>query len=88
MTQLRYRKYTQLLYPDVNGIVYIIDGNDIGRLKIVKENIEALDKDLDAKMPIVFLVNKQDIEGCLTKTQVRDFVNLDRLDSNFVWTIK
>ena len=39
-------------------------------------------------MPIVFLVNKQDIEGCLTKTQVRDFVNLDRLDSNFVWTIK
>ncbi len=39
-------------------------------------------------MPIVFLVNKQDVEGCLTKNQVRDFVGLDRLDNNFVWTIK
>ena len=72
----------------MNGIVFIIDGNDLQRLNIVKDLIDDIDKNLDNKMPIVFLVNKQDIEGCLSKNQTREYIDLDRLKSNFIWTIK
>ena len=72
----------------MNGIVFLIDGSDIQRLKIVKDLVDSLDKELDIKMPIVFLVNKQDVEGCISKNKMREYIDLDRLKSNFIWTIK
>lgn len=77
-----------MFYKEVTGIIFVIDGTDDRRIKIVKELIEEIDRDLDDKMPIAFLVNKQDIEGALNKSQVKEFIDLDRLESNFIWTIK
>jgi hypothetical protein len=54
----------------------------------LKEVIDQLDKTLDNKLPTVFLINKQDVDGCLNKNQIKEFVELDKLDSNFIWTIK
>lgn len=86
--QQRYRKYWQMFYPDVNGIMFVVDGTDDKRLQIVKDLIEQLDKTLENKTPIVFLVNKQDVEGAFNKSQAKEYIDLDRLDSNFIWTIK
>ena len=77
-----------MFYEDVHGIFFVIDGADQSRLKIVKDLVEKLDQDLGRKLPVVFLVNKQDIEGAFNKNDVKDFIELDKLDSNFIWTIK
>jgi signal recognition particle receptor subunit beta len=77
-----------MFYQDIHGIIFVIDGTDNTRINIVKEQIEKLDKDLDRKLPVVFLVNKQDIEGALNKSDVKNFLGLDKLDSNFIWTMK
>ncbi len=77
-----------MFYNEVDGIIFVIDGTDTKRLGIVKELTEQMEKDLETPTPIVFLVNKQDIEGALGKTEVKDFLNLDRLESNFIWAIR
>jgi len=86
--QQRYRKFWQMFYEDVNGIIFVIDGSDYARVNIVKEIVEKLDKDLQRKLPVVFLINKQDIEGSLNKGEIKNYLNLDKLDSNFIWTMK
>ena len=77
-----------MFYENIQGIIFVIDGSDTKRLKIVKEQIEKLDKDLPHILPIAFLINKQDIDGALNKNDIQDFIDLDRLDTNFIWTIK
>jgi signal recognition particle receptor subunit beta len=77
-----------MFYENIHGIIFVIDGSDTKRIKIVKEQIEKLDKDLPNKLPIAFLINKQDIEGALNKNDILDFIDLDRLDTNFICTIK
>jgi signal recognition particle receptor subunit beta len=77
-----------MFYQDIHGIIFVIDGTDNARINIVKEQIEKLDKNLERKLPVVFLVNKQDVEGALNKSDVKNFLGLDKLDSNFIWTMK
>lgn len=77
-----------MFYENIQGIVFVIDGSDFKRIKIVKELIEKVDKDLNRKIPIAFLINKQDINGALNKNEIQEFIDLDRLDTNFIWTIK
>lgn len=86
--QQRYRNYCEMFYQEVQGIVFVIDGTDQKRLKLVKELIQKIDKDLGRKMPVVFLVNKQDTDGALNKGDIKEYIDLDRLDSNFIWTMK
>ncbi len=77
-----------MFYQDIHGIIFVIDGADQSRLSIVKELVDKLDKDLDRKLPVVFLINKQDIDGALKKGDVKNYIGLDKLDSNFIWTMK
>ena len=83
----RYRKIWKNFYDEVDGIMFVIDSSDLARMKIVKELIQEIDKDLNKMMPVVFLVNKQDLENCLSVEQVRNFIELDRIDTNFVWKL-
>jgi signal recognition particle receptor subunit beta len=77
-----------MFYEDINGVIFVIDGTDVKRLKIVKDQIESMDKALKTKIPVAFLINKQDVEGALSKKDVKDFIDLDKIDTNFIWTIK
>ena len=88
LNQARYRKYWQMFYDEVKGIVFVIDGSDVRRFNIVKELIENLENLLRKKIPIAFLVNKTDIPGSLTKSELKKFLNLDKLETNFIWTMK
>lgn len=77
-----------MFYDEVKGIVFVIDGSDVKRLNIVKELIDNLENQLGKKIPIAFLVNKTDIQGSLNKSELKKFFALDKLESNFIWTMK
>ena len=84
----RYRKVWKNFYNEVNGIIFVIDGTDIGRMRVVKDLIQDLDKNLDDMIPVVFMVNKQDIiDKSLTVEQVKNFIELDRMSTDFSWHI-
>jgi len=73
---------------NVHGIFFVIDGTDYKRLIVLKEMINELNNNLERKIPIVFLVNKSDVEDSMNKIQLKQFLVLDRLDSKFNWNIK
>ena len=76
-----------MFYNDVNGIIFVIDGTDISRIRIVKEQIQQLDKDLMKSMPVAFLINKQDIENSMTIEQIKDYLEIDKINTHFIWKI-
>lgn len=77
-----------MFFPDISGIIFVIDGTDEKRLPIVKDLIFDISKQIKDKMPIQFLVNKFDVEGVLDIKTIRQFLELDRLTGNMLWTIK
>jgi signal recognition particle receptor subunit beta len=77
-----------MFYKECQGIVFVIDATDIKRLKLIKEEIGKIDKNLEYKLPISFLANKQDIEGSMKKAELKEYLDIDRLDSNFIWNMK
>ena len=57
-------------------------------MRIIKELIQDLDKNLDDMIPVVFMVNKQDIvDKSLTVEQVKNYIELDRMATDFNWHI-
>lgn len=77
-----------MFYLEVCGIIFVIDGTDDKRLPIVKDLIEELNKQILIKMPIQFLVNKFDVEGVYDVKTIRQYLDLDRLSGNLIWSIK
>ena len=84
----RYRKVWKNFYNEVDGIIFVIDGTDIGRMRIIKDLIQDIDIHLDDMIPVVFMVNKQDIiDKSLTVEQVKNYIELDRMTTDFNWHI-
>ena len=84
----RYRKVWKNFYDEVDGIIFVIDGTDIGRMRVVKDLIQDLDKNLEKMIPVVFMVNKQDIiDKSLTVEQIKNYIELDRMATDFSWHI-
>ena len=71
-----------MFYDEIKGIIFVIDGSDSRRFNIVKELVENLENTLGKKIPIAFLVNKTDIPGSMTKSELKKFLNLDKLQTN------
>ena len=84
----RYRKVWKNFYNEINGIIFVIDGTDIGRMGVVKNLIQDIDKNLDTIIPVVFMINKQDIlDKSLTVEQVKNYIELDRINVDFSWHV-
>ena len=76
-----------MFYNDVHGIIFVIDSTDIKRMRILNELIVEVDKDLKRPIPIVFLVNKQDVEHSLKLEDIKNFLDFDKADTNFIWKV-
>ncbi len=77
-----------MFFPDVSGIIFVIDGTDEKRLPIVKDLIMDLNKQIQIKMPIQYLVNKFDVEGVIDIKTIKQYLELDSLSGNMIWNIK
>ena len=84
----RYRKVWKNFYNEVDGIIFVIDGTDVGRMHIIKNLIQDLDKNLEKNIPVIFMVNKQDItDKSLNIEQVKNIIEIDRMATDFNWHI-
>ena len=84
----RYRKVWKNFYNEVDGIIFVIDGTDVGRMHLIKSLITDLDNNLEKNIPVVFMVNKQDIvDKSLNVEQVKNIIEIDRMATDFNWHI-
>lgn len=69
--QKKIREYWVNYYDNVNGIVFVIDSSDEGRVKECKETFNYLmSEEKLEKVPILVFANKQDLEFSLKPDEV------------------
>ena len=75
------------MYNQIDGIIFVIDGSDLGRLSVVKELLKKLFNEISEKIPVSILVNKFDLNNCINKSLLQSYLELDLLDTKFNWQI-
>ena len=83
--QGRYRDSWQFFYPDVDGILFVVDASDTKRISIVADILEEMARHpclRDRKIPFIILANKSDLRGkAIDENELRKYFNLDQLKS-------
>ena len=77
-----------MFYNDVHGIIFVIDSTAIKRMRILNELIAEVDRDLKRPIPIVFFVNKEDVEKSISLEDIKNFLDFDKADTNFIWKVE
>ena len=79
--QGRYRDSWQFFYPDVDGILFVVDATDVKRLSIVADILEEMARHpclRERKIPFIILANKSDMKGkAIDENELRKIFNLD-----------
>ncbi|VDM42048.1 unnamed protein product [Toxocara canis] len=85
----RIRAIWKNYYPEVFGLIYVIDGSDESRLNESSEVLKGVmaDENLRGK-PILVLVNKKDRPGCIDEIQLSDRFCLHDLSNTYAAQIR
>lgn len=80
--QTSIRPYWRCYYANTDAIIYVVDSMDKDRIGISKtELLTMLEEEELKKAILVVFANKQDLEGCLTVTEVANALGLATLKS-------
>ena len=80
--QGRYRDNWSFFYPDVDGILFVVDAADKERLPVVVEVLEEMAKHpglAKREIPFVILGNKNDLNDAVDAKSLEKFLNVDNL---------
>lgn len=81
------RSYWRNYFEQTDGLVWVIDSTDVCRLKDCKEELHSLLKeDRLAGATLLVFANKQDLPGALSSTELRDFLELQKIETRH-WSI-
>jgi len=70
-------------FEQTNGVVFVVDSNDIDRMDVARDELHALisNKELVGK-PFLILANKQDLPMAMEKEQMIKALQLDAIQSS------
>lgn len=80
--QQKYRDLWEKVYPEVDGIIFVIDSADRVRFAVAKNELELLitHKDVkDRNVPILFLANKMDIKDSYSANDCARELSLEEI---------
>lgn len=78
--QTSIRPYWRCYYSNTDAIIYVVDSADKDRIGISKDELlYMLREDELASAILVVLANKQDMEGCMSVTEVHTALGLEAL---------
>jgi len=83
-----FRRVWQSYYPEVHGVIYVVDAADRERFE---ESKETLDKTLESEgivgKPVLIFANKQDLDGCASAPELtKELGLLERKDCSYQMT--
>ena len=82
--QGRYREGWSFFYPEIDGIMFVVDCSDTDRLTINMEILHELARHPGLArrfIPITILANKADVDGAINGRQLAKAIHLDDLRS-------
>ena len=71
--QLKLRGTWKYYYETVNGIIFVIDSTNTETMADVRDTLhQVMAETADAVIPILIFANKQDVEGALAYSEIRN----------------
>jgi ADP-ribosylation factor-like protein 2 len=85
--QMTIRAYWRNYFEATDGVVWVVDSTDRERLALCKRELDSiLQQERLASASLLIFANKQDIGGALPPTEIRDALDLDRIQRRH-WSI-
>lgn len=86
--QTTIRAYWRNYFESTDGVVWVVDSTDRERMKICKQELDTiLQQERLANASLLILANKQDIGGAMAAAEIRDALDLDRIERRH-WSIQ
>lgn len=81
------RAYWRNYFEATDGVVWVVDSTDRERMALCKKELDSiLQQERLASASLLILANKQDIGGAMESTEIRDILDLDRIQRRH-WSI-
>jgi ADP-ribosylation factor-like protein 2 len=81
------RAYWRNYFEATDGVVWVVDSTDRERLSLCKKELDSiLQQERLVSASLLIFVNKQDIGGALSCTEIREHLELDRIQKRH-WAI-
>ena len=85
--QVSIRTYWRNFFEQTDGLIWVIDSSDAGRLATCKRELhDLLKQEKLAGASLLVFYNKSDISGSLKLDEIKDFLELDKIQSRH-WAI-
>lgn len=76
------RSYWRSYFEQTDGIIWVVDSADKGRLKDCKDELDqVLKEEKLAGVTLLIFANKQDIQGSLTEDEICKILDLDAIEN-------
>uniref|UniRef100_A0A8C2ZWT5 ADP-ribosylation factor-like protein 14 n=1 Tax=Cyclopterus lumpus TaxID=8103 RepID=A0A8C2ZWT5_CYCLU len=87
--QGKMREHWPSFHPDAAAVVFVVDSSGRERLEEARRELEnTLKSELLRGRPLVLLANKQDVNGALTVTEIKDTFSLRKMCSGRDWFVQ
>ncbi|XP_040910478.1 ADP-ribosylation factor-like protein 14 [Toxotes jaculatrix] len=87
--QRKMREYWKSFHQDTAAVVFVVDSSDLERLEEARRELEdTLRSDQLQGRPLILLANKQDVNGALTATEIKDRFILRKSCSGRDWFVQ
>ncbi|XP_077580371.1 ADP-ribosylation factor-like protein 14 [Stigmatopora nigra] len=87
--QAEMRRHWRSFHQDTLGVVFVVDSADRRRMTEAKKELENTLKSEQLRgRPFVVLANKQDVDGAMTVSEIRDNFDLRRLCADRDWFVQ
>lgn len=85
--QVSIRTYWRNFFEQTDGLIWVVDSSDQGRLSSCKKELhDLLKQEKLAGSTLLIFYNKSDIQGAMPLQQIKDFLELDKIQSRH-WAI-
>ncbi len=87
--QRKMREHWKSFHPDAAAVVFVVDSSDRRRLGEARRELENTVRSEELRgRPVILLANKQDVNGALTATEIKDRFNLRKVCSGRDWFVQ
>ncbi|KAM7400680.1 hypothetical protein PAMA_005060 [Pampus argenteus] len=87
--QVKMRQYWRNFHQDTAAVVFVVDSSDGKRLQEARRELEnTLRSDQLRHRPLMVVANKQDVDGALTATEIKDQLHLRKTCSDRDWFVQ
>ncbi|XP_070701504.1 ADP-ribosylation factor-like protein 14 [Pempheris klunzingeri] len=87
--QEKLREHWRSFHQDAAAVVFVVDSSDRERLEEARRELENTLRSEELRgSPLVLLANKQDVNGSLTATEIKDAFNLRKICSGRDWFVQ